>query len=128
MLTTRSAVLQALRRRPGYGLELVRRLAQNGLAVAEARVYPVLKELESAGLVESVQLAPKGRRGARTRTYYHLTPTGAAAAEAERTTLLALLVPTAVQPTPRERARMAAHLMEAEELSESSVELQLTER
>jgi DNA-binding PadR family transcriptional regulator len=126
VLTTRSALLQALRLRAGYGLDLIRRLEGNAVSVAEARVYPVLKELQAEGLVKSVQLAPKGRRGARARTYYHLTPAGAAVVEAERKILLALLAPPAVLlPTPRDRDRMAARIIEAEELSESAEELRL---
>src|SRR3954463_8181415 len=75
-LTTRSALLQVLRQAPGYGSELIRRYesASGGrLRLAPARVYPVLKELQAEGLVEAVRLAPKGRRGGRTRIYYGLT-------------------------------------------------------
>jgi len=126
VLTTRSALLQALRLRAGYGLDLIRRLERNAVSVAEARVYPVLKELQAEGLVRSVQLAPKGRRGARVRTYYSLTPAGAAVVEAERAVLLALLAPPTTRlPATHDRERMAARIIEGEDLSESAEELRL---
>jgi DNA-binding PadR family transcriptional regulator len=126
ILTTRAALLQALRSRGGYGLDLVRRLGAVGVQVAEARVYPTLRELEAEGLLESVRLSPKGRRGARARIYYHLTPAGLATAEAQRRGLLALLAGSSnPRPSERERARMAERILEAEELSQSGEELRL---
>jgi DNA-binding PadR family transcriptional regulator len=124
-LTTQAALLQVLRPGPGYGLELIRRLAEStGVRLSEARVYPVLKQLERAGLVEAVHLAPKGRRGARARIYYHLTPAGRAAAEAQRQALLALLAPAPSQkPSARERHRMAQRMLEAEELCQAGEDL-----
>src|SRR5258708_4254759 len=124
-VTTQGALLQVLRSGPGYGLELIRRLAQStGLRLSEARVYPVLKQLEGAGLVEAVRVAPKGRRGARAPIYYHLTPVGEAAAEAERQALLALLAPPPrQQPSARERHHMVRRILEAEELCQAGEEL-----
>jgi DNA-binding PadR family transcriptional regulator len=125
LLTTQAGLLQALRSGPGYGLELIRRLAQGaGVRLSEARVYPVLKQLERAGMVEAVRVAPKGRRGARARIYYHLTPQGEAAAEAQRQALLALLAPPPrPQPSPRERHQMVRRMLEAEELCRAGEEL-----
>jgi DNA-binding PadR family transcriptional regulator len=124
-LTTEAGLLQVLRPAAGYGLELIRRLAQStGIRLSEARVYPVLKQLERAGLVDAVRLSPKGRRGARARIYYHLTPAGAAAAEAQRQALLALLAPAPSQrPSARERHLMAQRMLEAEELCQAGEDL-----
>jgi PadR family transcriptional regulator, regulatory protein PadR len=124
-LTTQAGLLQVLRSGAGYGLELIRRLAEStGVRLSEARVYPGLKQLERAGLVAAVHLAPKGRRGARARTYYHLTPAGAAAAEAQRQALLALLAPApSQQASARERHHMAKRMLEAEELCQAGDDL-----
>lgn len=120
ILTTRSALLQALRERPGYGTELIRRLEKAGIALAEARVYPVLRELESRRIVASARVAPRERRGGRTRIYYRLTPAGERLAEREGAILLSLAVGSLRPlPTERERARMAARIVEADELAES---------
>jgi DNA-binding PadR family transcriptional regulator len=126
VLTTRSALLQVLRDRPGYGLELIRRLETAGIQLAEARVYSVLKELKGQGLVASVRLAPREQRGGRTRIYYRLTSAGARMAERERQ-LLRGLVTRSVQPPPtkRERLRMAARIIEADELAESGEALRV---
>jgi PadR family transcriptional regulator PadR len=124
-LTTQAGLLQVLRSGAGYGLELIRRLAlSTGVRLSEGRVYPVLKQLERAGLVAAVHLAPKGRRGARTRTYYHLTPAGAAAAETQRQALLILLAPApSPQASARERHHMAQRMLEAEELCQAGEDL-----
>jgi DNA-binding PadR family transcriptional regulator len=124
-LTTQAGLLQVLRSGPGYGLDLIRRLDQGtGVRLSEARVYPVLKQLEGAGMVEAVRVAPKGRRGARARIYYHLTPLGEAAAEAQRQALLALLAPPPrQQPSARERHLMVRRMLEAEELCQAGEEL-----
>jgi len=124
-LTTQAGLLQVLRSGAGYGLELIRRLAKStGVRLSEARVYPVLKQLERGGLVAAVRLAPKGRRGARARIYYHLTPAGAAAAESQRQALLVLLAPAASQPaSARERHHMAQRMLEAEELCQAGEDL-----
>src|SRR5262245_56497582 len=95
--------LQMLRDRPGYGLELIRRLGEAGRLLAEARVYPVLKELGAEGLVASARLAPRERRGGRTRIYYRLTGAGARVAERERDVLRALVAGLAPAPPRRER-------------------------
>jgi DNA-binding PadR family transcriptional regulator len=117
-LTTRAALLQLLRQAPGYGSDLIRRFertAAGRLRLAPARVYPVLRRLQTEGLVKSVRLAPKGRRGARARIYYDLTPEGLDTARQERDLLLALLSTPGLSPaTERERQRMADRLLEAE--------------
>jgi PadR family transcriptional regulator, regulatory protein PadR len=71
-----TAVLGALRQRPTYGYDLVRRLRELGLAeVAEASVYGTLRRLNSSGLlafeiVDSEQGPP--------RKYYSLNDEGRA--------------------------------------------------
>jgi DNA-binding PadR family transcriptional regulator len=124
-LTTRGVLLQVLRGGPGYGLELIRRVVQAaGLRISEARVYPVLKALEEQGLVRSVRLTPRGRRGGRERVYYHLAPAGVRAAEHDRRALLAVLEPPAGRvPSAQERQRMAARIAAADELSAASAEM-----
>jgi DNA-binding PadR family transcriptional regulator len=122
-LTTRAALLQVLRQAPGYGSDLIRRFTKasgDDVHLAPARVYPVLKEIEAEGLVAAVRLAPGGRRGARARIYYDLTPSGLEAATKDRNTLLALLAaPTPLSASEGDRReRMAERLLAADELSE----------
>ena len=121
-LTTRAALLQILRDAPGSGSDLMRRFerATGGrLRLAAGRVYTVLKDLEAGGLVRSVRLAPKGRRGARERIYYALTPKGVEASTLDRSILIGLLSPPSAFPAEEtERERMARRLLEADELSD----------
>ena len=129
-VTTRAAVLLALRDGPGYGLELIRRVArQSGglIRLSGARVYPALKALEEERLVTSSIVAPKGRRGARARTYYDLTVAGVSASSQCRDAVAALVAgrPRSV-PSAAERARMADRLLVADELSSSAADLART--
>jgi PadR family transcriptional regulator len=121
-VTTRAALLQALRDGPGYGLELIRRIESitgGRVRLADARVYPVLKAMEKAGLVAARRFAPKRRRGGRARVYYDLTVSGVEASTRDREALRALLARRAgIEVGPRERARMARRLLEAAELAE----------
>lgn len=123
-VTTRGALLQVLRDGPGYGRELIRRVERmttGRLRLSEARVYPLLKALEKAGLVRATRVAPKGRRGARSRTYYDLTIRGVELSGAERAVLSALVTRQASghRPEKPDLATMAQRVLEAEELSES---------
>jgi DNA-binding PadR family transcriptional regulator len=131
-LTTRGALLQLLRQAPDYGSDLIRRFAaaaRHRAALAPARVYPVLKELEGEGLVRATRLAPGGDRGARARIYYILTRTGEDAAERDRKTLESLLAPLASPPvTAEERRRMAERIIAADELSEAGAALAVADR
>jgi DNA-binding PadR family transcriptional regulator len=120
-LTTRAALLLALRDGPGYGLDLIRRVGgrtRGTVRLSAARVYPALKALERQKLVTSSVVVPGGRRGARARTYYDLTPTGVRASSVCREAVAAL---AAGQPKPglsaAERKRMAHRLIRADELS-----------
>ena len=70
------AVLEVLRRRDGYGYEILTHLRESGLeAVAEASVYGTLRRLHGDGLLESyVSPSDSGPH----RRYYRLTPDGEA--------------------------------------------------
>lgn len=127
-LTTRAALLLALREGPAYGLEAIRRVLERSggkLRLSEARVYPSLKALERQQLVRASTMAPKGRRGARSRTYYDLTVAGVEASNECREALRALVSgrPGLPKPTPAERARMAERLLEADALAAFAADL-----
>ncbi len=86
MLTARAAILQALRRGPTYGRDLMRRVsaASGGRAlVAPGSVYPTLKALGKARLVRTWTVIPGRARGGRARRYYELTVLGVRQAERE---------------------------------------------
>lgn len=126
ILTTRGALLQALRQGPGYGSDLMRRVdrATHGdERLSESRVYPVLKQLEQQGLLRAWRVSPKGQRGARERIYYDLTSRGLREANRERAVLNAILSPPPERVTERERQRMQARLVEMDELSAFGQEL-----
>jgi DNA-binding PadR family transcriptional regulator len=127
-LTTRGALLQALREGAGFGAELIRRLerlSSGSLCLSPARVYPVLQQLEKEGLVVGSAVIPKGRRGARRRTYYDLTLRGVEESMRERERLLALLSPPTIEISPDERRRMAYRVIQMDELSTSGEELRM---
>jgi PadR family transcriptional regulator PadR len=89
-LTTKAALLQALFAGPGYGLELIERVAERTggrVRLGQGSVYPALRDLEAAGLVRS-WTGRRGVRGAgRPRVYYELTVAGVGAASAVRETV-----------------------------------------
>lgn len=90
MITSRSAILQALRQGPGYGRQLMRRVdAVSGgrASLAPGSVYPTLKALEKARLVRKWTVIAGRVRGGRARTYYELTVAGIREAEAEAVAL-----------------------------------------
>jgi len=74
-----SLVLSTLERGEAHGLEILRRLEENGcglLRLKEGSLYPALYRLEAAGEVKAVwEDEPHGRRGAR-RRIYRLTAKG----------------------------------------------------
>ena len=131
-LTVPAALLQALHEGPAYGAELIRRFERRMGGhgrLAPGRVYPALTRLRQEGLVTTVRVAPGGRRGARARIYYGLSPKGLEAATRDRKALLALLAPRlAFEPLEAERSRMVERLLEAEELSEAAAELAASRR
>jgi DNA-binding PadR family transcriptional regulator len=122
LLSTKTALLLALREGPGFGLDLIRRLAtrtRNRVRLAQARVYPALRALQKEGLVTAALVSPGGRRGARSRTYYDLTVRGVLAS-AEDGALLASMarIRTARAVEGSAVRRMADRLLQMEELSD----------
>lgn len=74
----RRGVLQvaalALLARPAYGYDLIKVLAERGLQVEEGTLYPILRRLQSAGLLSSSW----DTTGKRPRKYYETTDEGKA--------------------------------------------------
>jgi DNA-binding PadR family transcriptional regulator len=68
------AVLARLRGQ-AYGYDLIRVLNEAGLPVEEGTLYPVLRRLETAGLLESIW----DTTGKRPRKYYRTTDEGVSA-------------------------------------------------
>jgi DNA-binding PadR family transcriptional regulator len=125
-VTTHAALLQALRWGASYGLELIRRvetMSAGRIRLTEARVYPALKDLKRRGFVTASRFSPRGRRGARSRTYYDLTLKGVQVSTLEHAALRALVASPENKLSPREGRLMARRLQQAEELSEFSREL-----
>ena len=81
--STSLLVLSLLRDGDKYGYEMISQLALRSEGVFELKegtLYPVLHQLEREGSLESYTAqAPSGR----TRKYYHLTPKGVRALEAQ---------------------------------------------
>lgn len=76
---TKAALLQALVRGEGYGLELIERIraaSRGSIRLKEGAVYPALRGLEEAGLVRHSKDESTAARGGRPRRYYQLTATG----------------------------------------------------
>jgi DNA-binding PadR family transcriptional regulator len=55
-----------------YGYSLIQLLAEKGLQVEQGTLYPLLRRLESQGLLESVWNV----EGSRPRRYYRISPQG----------------------------------------------------
>lgn len=96
MIETRTALLQALMKKPSYGLELidlVRDMTGGKVRIVQGRVYPVLRSLEADGLLRSWDGDPVPERGGRPRRYYELTAEGRRVATGEAKAIAALLKP-----------------------------------
>jgi len=124
MLTTRGAVLLALRHGPSYGRELVRRV----LADSDGRVrlagggsHAALQRLEGGRLLRSWTVVPGKRRGGRARRYYELTLRGIHQAEAALSGLAALLQSHGTQLSLDELERVRRRVELAAELSETAL-------
>lgn len=92
-ISAKAALLQALVRGSGYGLELIDRVkkqTKDAVQLGNASVYPALRALEREGLIDSYEGDPLPERGGRPRRYYKLTALGAKAATENRKTALAL--------------------------------------
>jgi PadR family transcriptional regulator, regulatory protein PadR len=92
-VNTKTALLQALIRGEGYGLELIDRVRQRTKGAVKLHMgntYPALRELEAEGLVKSWEADPTPERGGRPRRYYKLTATGQRAATEQKQAIAGL--------------------------------------
>jgi PadR family transcriptional regulator, regulatory protein PadR len=95
-IDVRTAILLALVSGKSYGLEIIQRvLDRTGgkIKIPQGRVYPILRELEHDGLLESYDGDPLPERGGRPRRYYRLTAEGLRMARADAKVLVGLLNP-----------------------------------
>ena len=95
-INAKAALLQALLRGPGYGLDLIERVKQQTegrLVLGQGSIYPTLRDLNREGFVESYEAPRVKERGGRPRIMYRLTPLGAQLAMEHRDTVLLLFWP-----------------------------------
>jgi DNA-binding PadR family transcriptional regulator len=129
MLSTRTALLQALRQAPGYGKQLIRRLrgmTGDRIRLTEGSVYPALQALERGGLVRSWTVVPGRRRGGRARRYYEVTARGIKVAARERESLSRLVggpLSARDDRVPPDAHRMMERIRLGAELSETALRL-----
>ncbi|HEY2030783.1 MAG TPA: PadR family transcriptional regulator [Myxococcales bacterium] len=93
IITAQAALLQALIRGPGYGLDLIDRVREQTdgrVDLKNGSVYPALRTLEREGFVTSYEADASRERGGRPRRYYKLTAEGRRAAAETRATVGAL--------------------------------------
>jgi len=125
-LTTRAALLLALRSGPGYGLDLigrVERMTSGRVALRQGAVYPALNALARQGFLKRWTVVPGRRRGGRSRTYCDLTGEGSARAESHRRTLLACAILAVPRVDQGEIRRMRQRLRRGAELSLFAIDL-----
>ncbi len=100
-VSAKAALLQAMIAGPGYGLDLIERVAKHtkgAVQLGQGSVYPALRDLEHDGLLESYEGEPLPERGGRPRRYYKLTALGAKAAMEQRDVVFGLFgVPEAAR-------------------------------
>lgn len=92
-ISAKAALLQALIRGEGYGLELISRVndrTKGKVKLHQGNVYPALRELEADGLLRSWEADPSPERGGRPRRYYKLTAAGQRAAVQQTQTVAGL--------------------------------------
>lgn len=118
IVSARTALMQALRQGPGYGLDLAAGLRRRaGHRVATGSLYPALEALRRDGLVRSWNVVPGGRKGGRSRTYYELTYAGRLEADRQARALQALVAHAAPgsrgpsSATLRQRLRRVSDLI-----------------
>jgi DNA-binding PadR family transcriptional regulator len=102
VVSSKAALLLALRNGPGYGVDLVRRVracTRDLVRLGRGNTYPTLRSLERAGLVRSWTIVPRERRGSRSRTYYELTIEGVVAAQAVCEAVSSLVKPASAPVT-----------------------------
>ena len=99
-VSVKAALLQALVRGEGYGLDLIERVkkrTRGKMVLGQGSAYPALRELERDGLVKSREGDPTPERGGRPRVYYRLTALGQRAAVGNQQVIAGLFaVPEAV--------------------------------
>ena len=117
-LGAQTALLLALARGPGFGLELIADLAQrsNGLLrLNRGGAYLALRQLERQGLVHAwMRHLP---RSGRPRRYYELTPEGILRAEELSAALAAIARSSAPPVSEQEAERMADRVKEGSDVS-----------
>jgi PadR family transcriptional regulator PadR len=77
--STSLLVMGVLRRGPNYGYDIVRHVNEEASGVftwQEGTIYPLLRKLESQGLVRSRWQTVSGAAATKERKYYSLTPLG----------------------------------------------------
>lgn len=83
ILSPKTAILQSLLGGEKYGLEVIRDLEERSgkrLRLAQATIYPALREMEREGYLLAREGEPLPERGGRARIYYRLTAEGRRAA------------------------------------------------
>lgn len=77
-MNLRHHVLQALSTTPAYGLQIINwvNTAAGKILLHQGNAYPLLRELEREGLLESWDGETTPERGNRPRRYYRLTLSG----------------------------------------------------
>jgi PadR family transcriptional regulator PadR len=87
----------------GYGLDLIDRvkgMTNGAVSLHQGSVYPLLRELEDDGFLDSYEGDALPERGGRPRRYYKLTAAGRRAALEERQAILGLFgAPVGVVPS-----------------------------
>lgn len=76
--STRPMILTLLKKGPGYGYQIIQDVKQfsgGALEWSDGMLYPVLRKLESEGLIHSKWEIPDAGRP---RRYYHITDEGRA--------------------------------------------------
>jgi len=127
ILSTTAGILNVLLDGPRYGRDLIRLLHTRARGTVNPRpgtVYRGFESLVRKGLVRGWTIVPGGRRGARARKYYELTPEGIAVAERQREALAHLLSLTALRPPPDDALLMRDRLRRAAEVSAFTLKLQ----
>lgn len=93
-VSARTAILMALIQGKGFGLELIERVkdkTRGAVALGQGSVYPLLRDMEGEGLLNSWNEAGGDARGGRPRRYYELTAEGLRAARHQSKALAGLL-------------------------------------
>ena len=127
ILSTRAAILQALTEGPRYARDLIRLIEARAHGLVNPRpgtVYRAADSLVRQRLLHTWMVVPGGRRGARSRRYYELTPKGIAAAQSQREALRRLLGPTSTPQSADDARFMGERVRRASDVSAFTLKLQ----